>query len=140
MRRALGLLPLLVACAAPAGRTDLDREVLAFKAENERIRAEDLGREYEDQKRKADALAAQLIGVQRERERLYGEYDALRGELATLRRQRAALAAEVEAAKAALAALEAEAQQLATALEQGKIAAERLRARALEAQGGRAPG
>jgi len=134
------LIPLVAACVAPAERTLLEREVAGFKAENERIRAEDLEADYESQKRKADALAQELIGVQRARDRLYREYDALRAEIATLRVRRDAAAAEVASARADLAELETQAQQLAAAVEQARVEAERLRAQAHEASGEVAPG
>ena len=133
------LLPLVAAVLAAAacakGRhlTMLEEEMVRFRAENERIRAEDLEAEYERQKARSERLSEDLLALVRERDRLYGEYDALRAELARLQRERkgaterrdalaktladaraelARLKAEVEAERAAVAAAEAERKEL----------------------------
>jgi len=109
------LLLLLAGCAHQKQLNLLEREKLEFRAENERIRAEDLEERYRQQKQKSDALAAELLTLQRDRDRLYGEYDMLRGETVRLERdvkasgeRRDALAQSLAQAKAAVASMEAE--------------------------------
>jgi len=109
------LLLLLAGCAHQKQLNLLEREKLEFRAENEKIRAEDLEDRYRQQKQKADALSAEVLALDRDRDRLYGEYDVLRGETVRLERdvkasgeRRTALAQALAEAKAETARMEAE--------------------------------
>jgi chromosome segregation ATPase len=115
-RAGIPVLCLLAACASHRNELNLlEREKLQFRAENEKIRAEDLEDRYAKQKRKADALSAELLQLERDRDRLYGEYDMLRGETVRLEREvkvsgerREGLTKAVAEAKAEAARLQAE--------------------------------
>jgi chromosome segregation ATPase len=114
-RGGLLLLLLFAACAHQRQLNLLERETLRFRAENETIRAEDLEQRYADQKRKADALSAELLTLERDRDRLYGRYDVLRGEVVRLEREvqlagerHGALTQATDAAKALVKRLEEE--------------------------------
>ena len=88
MRQLLPLL-LVLGCATNKDKlTLIERESLTFKAENERIRADDLEARYYAGRAKADRLAAEVLQLGVERDRLYDEYDRARAELATLHRKR----------------------------------------------------
>jgi chromosome segregation ATPase len=143
-----GILVLCLFAACTSHRNELnllEREKLEFRAENEKIRAEDLEERYAQQKRKADALSAELLALELDRDRLYGEYDMLRGEAVRLEREvkvsgerregltkalaeskaeTARLQAELEAEKKAIADLE-EQLRAAEAKHQGLVSAEK---------------
>jgi len=119
----------LAGCRNGRGLNMLEREMLRFRAENERIRGEDLQAEYDRQKSKADALSEDLLALTRQRDRLFAEYDALRADLARLERERKgaedrrdALARMLADTRAELTRLkqqiEAERQALAAAAEE----------------------
>jgi chromosome segregation ATPase len=116
MGRAGFLVLLLVAgCAHRKQMNLLEKEKLQFRAENESLRAEDLEDRYQQQKKKADALSRDLLALERDRDRLYGQYDVLRGEVVRLEREvkvsgerSGAMAKALAEAKAEEAKLQAE--------------------------------
>jgi chromosome segregation ATPase len=123
------LLLLLAACAHQRQLNLLERETLRFRAENETIRAEDLERRYTDQKRKADALSAELLSLERERDRLYNRYDVLRGEVVRLEREVQVAGERQGTLKQATDAAKAEATRLEEELAKERQAIEALRQR-----------
>lgn len=118
MGRAGALLFCLV--AACAHRNDLnllERERMQFRAENEKIRAEDLEDRYEQQKKKADQLSLELLALEQDRDRMYVQYDLLRGETVRLERDVKVSGESREGLSKALADSKAEAARLQAALE-----------------------
>jgi chromosome segregation ATPase len=112
------LLPLLLACGCQTNEiTWLERETLAFKAENERIRAEDLEKTYEKQKARSDALNADILALAEQREKLYAEYDRLKGEIERIKRERKQAKVDFDARAAELAQLRKQLGTLGAELE-----------------------
>ncbi len=126
-----GLLVLLVVagCAHRKQLNLLEKEKLQFRAENETLRAEDLEERYRQQKKKADALSKELLALERDRDRLYGEYDMARAETVRLERDVKACGERCGAMTKALAEAKAEEARL-----QAELDAERKAVAALEEQ------
>lgn len=130
MGRAGILLLLVVAgCAHRKQLNLLEKEKLQFRAENEKLRAEDLEDRYQQQKKKADALSKELLALERDRDRLYGEYDMVRGESVRLDREVKGSGERCGAMAKALAEAKAEEARL-----QAELDAERKAIEELEAQ------
>lgn len=118
MGRAGFLILLLVAgCAHRKQLSLLEKEKLQFRAENEKLRAEDLEDRYQQQKKKADALSRDLLALERERDVLYGQYDMLRGETVRLDREVKVSGERVGAMTKALADAKAEEAKLLAELD-----------------------
>jgi chromosome segregation ATPase len=135
---------LLGACASRQSLNLLEREHLLFKAENERIRAEDLEARYRTQKRKADALSDEVFALGQERDSLYARYDGLRSDMAEKReavtvfeREHAALGKALEEVRAEVARLKAELEKVRTESEalERELEEARARQRALKESG-----
>lgn len=136
---AVGPRPLLVFCLllTACARRDLsllDREILKYKAENERVRAEDLEARYLAAKERADALSDDLLALARRRDALFEEYDRLRAELARLRARDEAARAEAAALEASLRESEARETELRKKLAASREAAEALQRELVEAE------
>jgi len=141
---AVGLLvAVLAACTSNKDLNFLERESLQFKSTNEGIRAEDLEREYERQRRRADTLSEQVLAVGRERDRLFASYDDLRASTARTQRQLAEQRKQQAALQAAVKQTEAEMGKLKKQLDETRkqteglrkeIEAERAKREALEAE------
>lgn len=118
MGRAGFLILLLAAgCAHRKQLSLLEKEKLQFRAENEKLRAEDLEDRYQQQKKKADALSRDLLALERERDVLYGQYDMLRGETVRLDREVKVSGERVGAMTKALADAKAEEAKLLAELD-----------------------
>lgn len=128
-RAGVVLLLVVAGCAHQKQLNLLEKEKLQFRADNEKIRAEDLEDRYEEQKKKADELSAELLTLGRERDRLYGEYDAVRAETVRLERDVKTAGDRRGALAQALAESRAESANL-----QAELEAERKKVEELEAQ------
>ncbi len=126
-----GLLVLLVVagCAHKKQLNLLEKEKLQFRAENEALRVEDLEDRYRQQKKRADALSKELLALERDRDRLYGQYDMARGETVRLERDVKACGERCGAMAKALAEAKAEEARL-----QAELDAEKKAIAALEEQ------
>ncbi|MHC4959750.1 MAG: hypothetical protein ACYTGN_15400 [Planctomycetota bacterium] len=112
------LLPLLLAAGCQTNEMSwLERETRAFKAENEEVRAQDLERQYEKQKARADSLSNDILALAKERERLYSDYDRLKGEIERIKRDRKQAKVDFDARAAELAQLRKEVGTLGAQLE-----------------------
>lgn len=132
------LLLLVVGCAHQKQLSLLEKEKLQFRAENEKLRAEDLEDRYQQQKKKADALSRELLALERDRDALYGQYDLLRGETVRLDREVKASGERAGAMTKALADAKAEEARLQAELDAERKAIADLEEQLRTAQGKRA--
>jgi predicted RNase H-like nuclease (RuvC/YqgF family) len=123
------VLLVVVGCAHKKQLNLLEKEKLQFRAENEKLRAEDLEDRYREQKKKADALSSELLALERDRDRLYTQYDLARGETVRLERELKVSGERQGAMAQALAQGKAEEARL-----QAELEAERKAIQELEAQ------
>jgi len=133
----LAALPILAAAGGCRSGKDLDlleRERLSFKAENERIRAQDLEKAWEQARRRSDTLSEQVLAVGQERDRLYTRYDKLRSDLAHNRRDLAQAEKEQADLDAKLAAVKKRIAELEQELADGQARLAELERQAAEAR------
>ena len=107
MRWTLAALVLVVSCSK-SRLSLIERETLAYKSSNERVRAEDLEARYRQHKERADRLADEVLQLGVERDRLFERYDSLRADLAQLRKKHDDASTEQAKLVAAIATLDKE--------------------------------
>jgi len=135
--RCAGWVVWLSLCGACAGRDELnliEQETLAFKAENEAIRADDLEARYKRDKARADLLSADVLALGEERTRLYDRYDKLLAEVAKVDRDAAAARKRKVQLSGELAQLRKETQALQAELTKQRALHKKLKSDLAEAE------